>query len=396
MKLPEYISKGLLKAKGIHVPRSILLRRIQDLESNSQDITGMLPVVVKAQNLVGGRGKKGGVRICETWAKCFEVVKDLFTKGFDKNVVDEILVEEKIPKRSQEYYLSLSLDRNKKKFCLAASREGGVDIEEADEGKIRYYTINPFIGLQDFTILNAANCLDPSNAGFQRPFVSFVRSLYELSSEIGAILVEINPLVVEKNSGDLVALDAKIILDENFQVTNPNLEQIISGQNKHGEMSKFSQLGFSCVEMEGNIAVISNGAGEGMAIIDQIASMGGKVGWWVDLAGGALSGEDDSIKKLFREMLRKCPVVFLFSAFFQIGDCTLYAQILKELIAEDKEAVRNTRLLARLNGRNSSEAAALLKDTDVFVTTSAEEACRMAIQFSKANKPILNFASPGE
>lgn len=381
MRLPEYISKEIFSEKNIRVPQSLLLNSVKAFEERERQIATMLPIVVKAQNLIGSRGKKGGIRVCETLEECRQAVSSLFEEGFGDNVVEEILIEKKVTFESGEYYVSFSLDRFKKCFSLIVSNKGGIDIEEASEDSFSVTPINPLLGFQEFHALSAANVLSLNDTESRKSFVELVKTMYQIVIELGAILVEINPLVIDKETKEIVALDAKIILDANSVIKNSRLKEIVKKQKeKLAVESKISMLGYNCVELDGDIAVISNGAGEGMAIIDQVVSLGGHVGWWVDLAGGALAAGRESLKDLFREILKKRPSALLFSAFFQIGDSKIFAEVLKEIDDETSKDQGRAKIIARLCGRNAEEAAEILKDSGIHVTSSAEEACSLVVQ----------------
>ncbi|MEW5840654.1 MAG: ATP-grasp domain-containing protein, partial [Thermoproteota archaeon] len=267
MRLLEYQGKELFDQYGIRVPRSHLANNITEAREGAKKIG--IPLVLKSQLTVGGRGKAGAI----LKVKSQEELEPKFTELLHKEVKGElprgILLEEMAPIK-QELYLSLFLNRSKRCYSLIASAEGGVEIESSGN---KVVVDVPVDGISMQTAEDTAAKLGlTGNAAVA--FVDLATKLSRFASEKEAELAEINPVAI-LGDGSMVALDAKVIIDDNAMFRHPELKKYehVSALEKQAEES-----GFSLVELEGNIAILGNGAGLVMSTLDLVSDAGGKAG----------------------------------------------------------------------------------------------------------------------
>ena len=376
MRLPEYKGKLMLEKYGIRTPKGIVFNKNDYVNGRIDYLKLPLPGVVKAQNMIGGRAKSGGIKLCGTIDELKSAISGLFDEGFADNVVDEVLIEEKI-NIAHETYLSIAIDRTAGNFALIFSGTGGVEIESMPPDTIKNIGISNLIGLQKFHINYAVKPFVENGANADS-IRDFIPRLYELLKTENALLAEINPLVL-MDDGSLIAADAKIIIDDNVVKA--------SERGQYAEESKLEiaarELGVNLVELGGRIAVISNGAGEGMATIDQIIQAGGSISHWIDLGGGALSAKPEILNKFIEAVMDTKPVVLLFTAFFQIGKCDLFAESIKKIYEKRVgEATYVPKIILRLAGRNALEATKVVENTKLLILDSSQEACERAAELS--------------
>lgn len=378
LRLPEFRSKDIFRNYGIKTPEGVLLTKEQYIHGNIDYAALKVPGVVKAQNMIGGRGKAGGILPCSNAEELKKNVGNLFETGFSGNLVNEVLVEEKIS-IEKEAYLSIAIDRRAGKFVLMSSGKGGIDIESADPSNMRSVGISNLIGLQKFQTAYAAKPLIEAGASAEAA-KEVIANLYRLFKEEKMLLAEINPLVVQSD-GSLCAADAKIIIDDN---TVRASDKAAMAQQKTPLQSAAEALGVNMVELDGRIAVISNGAGEGMTTLDQIVQAGGSLSLWIDLGGGALSAKPEVLDNFIERVMDTKPKVLLFTAFFQIGKCDLFAESFRNIYLKRKgtKGAYVPQIILRLDGRNAKEAKAFSRGTDMLILDSSQEACEMAAQLS--------------
>jgi succinyl-CoA synthetase beta subunit len=376
LRLPEHLSKSMFRKYGIKTPEGVLLTRKEYEDGKLACLKLLTPRVVKAQNMIGGRGKAGGIKLCQSLEEIESVVSSLFRVGFSGKTVNELLIEEKIEIR-REAYISIAIDRAAGNFSLMSSGAGGVEIESMASEKMKIIGISNLIGLQKFHVYYAAKPIVDAGADREETHDLIFR-VYELFKTEDALLTEINPLVI-RNDGSLLAADAKIILDDNVV----KLRGKYSNTGDSGLESASRELGVNMIELGGHIAVISNGAGEGMATIDQIIHAGGSISHWIDLGGGALSAKPEILNRFIEAVMDTKPTVLLFTAFFQIGKCDLFAESFKKIYeSRAKYAMYLPKIILRLDGRNAADAKKSAEGTDMLILDSSQEACDMAVRFS--------------
>jgi succinyl-CoA synthetase beta subunit len=376
MKLHEYQSKAILARHGIPIPRGAVAAE----PGEAAEIARRLgtPVAVKAQVLVGGRGKAGGIRVAATPDEAREtaaVVLSLRIQGFQAS---RLLVEEAAD-IAREVYLGLVVDRAARRVVLMASGKGGVDIEEvarSDPGQIARCSIDPFLGLRDYQARYLASFLELPQAVWP-DFVSIAQGLYATLSESDASLAEINPLVLT-TGGNLLALDAKINLDDNALFRHPDLESLRNADEESPAEARARVAGLSYVSLQGNIGCMVNGAGLAMATLDVVRASGGLPANFLDVGGGARADRVTTALEIILADRRVRAV--LLNIFGGITRCDEVAQGVIQAVSSARPQLP---IVARLVGTNEAEGQALLSEVEgIRATRSLSEAARLAVSLA--------------
>ncbi len=375
MRLHEYQSKDIFSTYEVPIPRA----RLASTPSEAKLITEELgsPVVLKAQVLVGGRGKAGGIRLVKSPEEAEEETSKILGKRIKDIAVRRLLVEEAV-NIQQEIYLGLTVDRTKGQTLLIASAEGGVEIEEvakASPEKIFRVPINPMLGLKDFQARKLATDIEIPRK-LWRSFIKITQRLYQAYEELDATLVEINPLVITSESR-LIALDGKIILDDNALFRHMNLvdkRDITADPPEEVEARKF---GLAYIKLEGNIGCLVNGAGLAMATMDIIQHQGGQPANFLDIGGGANA---EKVSAALRIILADPQVrTVLINIFGGITRCDEVAMGIKQTLSEIKTDIP---FVIRLVGTNEKEGQRILADAHLETAASLHEAAEKAVQRS--------------
>lgn len=284
MKLQEYMAKDLLRAMGVPVPPG----EVAETAEQAAEIAGRLgPVAVKAQVLVGGRGKAGGIKLAATPEEARTAAGQILGMDLKGLTVERVLVEQQV-NIAREYYAGITLDRSRHRFILMLSAKGGIDIEEvaaSDPEAIIRTWIDPAFGLLPFQIRDAMFA-----AGFEpaamRDLESILAGLYRVMVETDAMLAEINPLAVTED-GRGIAADAKMDLDDNALYRHPEIAALEAESIADAVERYASEHGVAYVKLDGNVGVIGNGAGLVMMTLDVIKQVGGEPANFLDIGGGA-------------------------------------------------------------------------------------------------------------
>ncbi|WP_337861929.1 ATP-grasp domain-containing protein [Nitrososphaera sp.] len=363
MRLLEYQGKELFDQYGIRVPRSHLANNITEAREGAKKIG--IPLVLKSQLTVGGRGKAGAI----LKVKSQEELEPKFTELLHKEVKGElprgILLEEMAPIK-QELYLSLFLNRSKRCYSLIASAEGGVEIESSGN---KVVVDVPVDGISMQTAEDTAAKLGlTGNAAVA--FVDLATKLSRFASEKEAELAEINPVAI-LGDGSMVALDAKVIIDDNAMFRHPELKKYehVSALEKQAEES-----GFSLVELEGNIAILGNGAGLVMSTLDLVSDAGGKAGAFLDFGGKATTETIYEALKVISQI--KHIDAILVNLFGGIVKTTLVAQAILDAY---KNNVINVPVFARISGAESEKSREMLQGSRAKLYPTVDEAIQAAV-----------------
>jgi succinyl-CoA synthetase beta subunit len=363
MRLFEYQAKELFRAYAIPVPKSVLA---PDIEAAGDAFKALHhPVVLKAQVLAGGRGKAGGVVAVSDEAAARQEAARIFELSIGGEKPASVLVEESYPHQS-ELYLSLSLDRGERSFVAIAASAGGVDVESLSNKVIRKV---PLEGIDEKFAREVATLV-----GLREPsagqFVTILLALERLSREKECELAEINPLAVGTN-GNLLALDAKMIVDDNALFRHPEFARLHPEDEFEGEASKH---GFAFVWLGGNIAVVGNGAGLVLSTLDLVGDAGGKAACFLDLGGGA---QQDRIEAALR-LVNRLPGVqrILINIYGGITRTTDVAEGIRTVLSEGPIKP----LYARVSGAEEDAARKLLEGTPVNLFKSATEAVAAVVR----------------
>lgn len=291
MRLFEYQGKDLFRKYGIPVPVSALARTTEEVDSALQKVG--LPAVVKAQVLAGGRGKAGGVVTVSTRVEARKEATRIMGLRIGGEKPSSLLIEKATPHR-EEMYLSVTLDRGIGSFVVIGARVGGVDVESM-QGKI--IEPIPADGLREPMAKSFAFRMNLWGQD-EAQFVRILMDLERLSREEECELAEVNPLAIA-DDGSMIALDSKIVLDDNALFRHPEFSQLPPEDLLEGEASK---EGFSFVRLDGDIAVVGNGAGLVLSTLDLVSDAGGKPACFLDLGGGSQQQRVEAAMRLVRKL----------------------------------------------------------------------------------------------
>jgi len=363
MRLFEYQAKDIFKDYGIPVPKSILAH---DVAAAGEAFRGLNhPAVLKAQVLAGGRGKAGGVVAVHDDGEARREASRIFGLSIGGEKPASILVEESYPHQS-ELYLSVTLDRGERSFVTIATAAGGVEVESLSGKVIRKV---PLEGINESYAREVAGDLDLSEPSAGQ-FGAILLALERLSREKECELAEINPLAVGID-GNIIALDAKVIVDDNALFRHPEFAKLHPEDEFEGEASR---EGFAFVRLGGDIAVVGNGAGLVLSTLDLVGDAGGKPACFLDLGGGAQQDRIEAALKLVNK-LPECNRI-LVNIYGGITRSTDVAQGILSVLASGPVKP----IYARVSGADEEAAKAMLKDSNVKLYTTAPEAVQAVVK----------------
>jgi succinyl-CoA synthetase beta subunit len=375
MRLHEYQSKEIFSTVQVPIPRG----RLASTPSEAKHITEELgnPVVLKAQVLVGGRGKAGGVRLVKSPEEAEEEASKILGNQIKDIPVRRLLVEEAV-KIQQEIYLGMTVDRENGDTLMIASAEGGVDIEEVarvSPEKIFTIHINPLLGLKNYQSRNLATEIEVPRA-LWRDFVALTQRLYQAYCSLDATLIEINPLVITTGNR-LMALDGKIIIDDNALFRHLDLVDKRDISAEPPEEIEARKFGLSYIKLSGNIGCLVNGAGLAMATMDIIQLTGGQPANFLDIGGGASA---EKVRAALRIILADPQVkTVLINIFGGITRCDEVANGIRHTLEEIETKLP---FIIRLVGTNEEEGRRILADARLASAASLREAAEKAVQAS--------------
>ena len=372
MDIHEYQAKEILAGFGVPIPRGGLAYSPEQAAYRAREIGGG-QWVVKAQVHTGGRGKAGGVKVCNDEHEVLDAANDLFGKrlvthqtGPDGKVVYRIYIEGTVP-IERELYLGLVLDRKSERIMVVASGAGGMEIEEIAQNEpdsIVRSIIEPAVGMQAFQAREIAFGLGIDAAHVQQA-AEIIMGCYRAFRDLDATMVEINPLVVTTD-GALVALDAKMTFDDNALFRRPQISELRDKSQEDPRESQASDRGLSYVGLQGNIGCIVNGAGLAMATMDMIKQSGGEPANFLDIGGGATP---ERVAKAFRLVLADGNVqAILVNIFAGINRCDWVAEGIIKALEENPIDVP---LVVRLAGTNVEEGRKILAQSGLPIIRAA-------------------------
>jgi len=338
-------------------------------------------VVVKAQVLVGGRGKAGGVKLANTPQEAKEKASQILGMNIKGLTVTEVLVTQAVDIKA-EYYTSCIVDRDKRSVSVIFSPAGGIDIEEVaakTPEKIFTYTIDALLGLQEFNIRNLLIKAGVDSKHF-KAMSSIISKLYKIQKEKDASLVEVNPLV-ETKQGEIVCVDAKVILDDNALYRQPEfaaLSEVEEGIHPLEQRAK--KEGLTYVKLEGNIGVIGNGAGLVMGTMDLVKQVGGKPANFLDIGGGAKA---EIVRKALEQVLADKQVQGIFINIF--GGITRGDEVAKGILEATSKLDIKVPLVIRLTGTNAEEGRKILQGSKLVPCETMEQAAKKIVELASRN-----------
>ena len=387
MKIHEYQAKSLLSRFGLPVPRGMVAFTASEARAAAERLGGR--VVVKAQIHAGGRGKGGGVKVVDGADEAEQVAKAMLgmtlvtaQTGPEGRAVGRVLIEEGLD-IARELYLGLVIDRALARPVLMASSAGGMEIEqvaaETPELILRE-TIDSAFGLLPFQARRLAFGLG-LDGGAMAKAVKAMLAAYTGFREIDASLVEINPLVVT-GGGDLLALDAKVSLDDNALFRHSDLRELRDLSEEEELEVEASKYSLNYIRLDGTIGCMVNGAGLAMATMDIIKLAGGEPANFLDVGGGANA---DQIRNAFRILISDRNVkAVLINIFGGILRCDVLAE---GVIAAVQELEVGQPVVIRMEGTNVEQGKAMLQESGLNFTT--------AEAMDDAAATVVALAAPG-
>ena len=381
MDIHEYQAKEILSKFGVEVPVGALAYSPEQAAYRAREMGGE-KWIVKAQVHAGGRGKAGGVKLCDCDSAIQQACEGMFGQklvthqtGPAGKGIYRVYVEAAVA-IDREIYLGFVLDRSSQRVMIVASAEGGMEIEDISASKpesIVRSTVEPAVGLREFQAREIAFALGIEPALVQQ-MVRTLQGCYRAFLELDATMVEINPLVVTADKR-ILALDAKMTFDDNALFRHPQISELRDKSQEDQRESRAADRGLSYVGLDGNIGCIVNGAGLAMATIDTIKLAGGEPANFLDIGGGATP---DRVAKAFRLVMSDSNVqAILVNIFAGINRCDWVAEGVVQALRDNPVEVP---VIVRLSGTNVKEGQKILAKSGLPIiraTTLMEAAERV-------------------
>ena len=387
MKLQEYHAKTLLRAQGLPVPDYAVAQTPDEARAAAQTYlsAGAGKVVIKAQVLVGGRGKAGGVKLAASADAAAQVAAQILGMDIKGTTVQRVLVGPAADIVA-EFYLACVLDRSARTVMLMGSAEGGVEIEVVAAERpdaIKQIHAHPMLGLLDHHARRMAFALGLGTT-HMREFVAIAKGLYATMIANDADLVEINPLaIVRETAADgtqtqaLQCLDAKITIDDSALERHPDVAAMRDIAEEDPVDVQAREQGLSFIRLDGNIGCMVNGAGLAMTTMDLIKRAGGEPANFLDIGGGAKSDKVAAAMSLIlADVSVKAILVNIFGGIAR-GD-----EVAHGLVEARRAQSRHVPMVVRIVGTNADEAARILAeagDPDLQTAQSLDQAVEMAV-----------------
>jgi succinyl-CoA synthetase beta subunit len=383
MKLHEYQSKELLSRYGVSVPQGEVTSDFAEARAIAERLGGK--VVVKAQVLMGGRGKAGGVKLFQDAVTAGEFAKELIGKRLVSiqnpagMVVEKVLVTETID-IAQEFYVAVLLDRNIQKNIVMISAEGGMEIEEVAEKNpeaIVRLAVDPAWGLSDYEIRKAVkDAKIPAPA--QAQMVAMIKSLVKAYREGDCDMIEINPCALTPQ-GKLVAADAKVSIDDNALFKHREYLATSADSAEDPIEAEAQKRGIAYVRLGGDIGIMGNGAGLVMQSLDEIAAAGGRPANFLDVGGGA---QADRVRNCVEIILMDPNVKGLMLNIF--GGITRVDEVAKGVLSALEQIDVKVPIVARIEGTAVEEGRKILEGSKVIPAATVQEAAAKIVELAHA------------
>ncbi len=376
MKLFEYEAKQILRSYGATTPRGVVVAQGEDPLTKIREAGLAGRLVVKAQVLVAGRGKAGGVKLAPTPEEAAEIATRMLGSKIKGVTVRKVLIEEAV-EHDREWFASITVDRAVRDFVLLLSTEGGVDIEEVAREKpeaIIKYHIQPERGLLPYKARELGKEIGLRGRALNS-FASTLVAMYKAFADHYADLVESNPFTVVNDN--VVLLDARMIIDDS--AIRLGLVKAEQDPAETGELSEWEvrarRLGLNFVELKGYIGIIGNGAGLTMATMDLVKHFGGEPANFLDIGGGASA---EVMKKALSLLMEYPKARSIFINIF--GGITRCDEVAKGIVQALKEVGASKPIVIRLVGTNEEEGRAILEKAGIKAFTNPAEAAKEAVR----------------
>ena len=375
MKLLEYQAKEVLASLGIPIPPGKVARTPDEAAAACRELG---PIAVKAQVPVGGRGKAGGIKLAKTPDEARAAAAQII--GMDiKGFKVPLVYCEAALEIEREIYLGFTVDRDARANILMLSAKGGMDIEqvaeESPDSIARLYP-NPWRGPLDFELNQLV--YKAELGPLARPLAGLIKKLYRAIPDLDAVTAEINPLVVTK-TGELVAGDAKLEIDENAAYRHKDLEQRF-GSMLEGDVYEVEakKRGLTYVSLDGEIGIIGNGAGLCLSTLDLVQRAGGRAANFCDLGGGAKA---EVVENALAVILMNPRVKGVLMNVF--GGITRGDEVAKGLVTARDNLKMRLPLVVRLSGTKEEEGRKILKDNGIEPEGNAWAAAQKIVQLTR-------------
>ena len=382
MKLHEYISKQIFAKHGVPVPQGKVAATSKEAGKIAKKLGGR--IVVKAQVLVGGRGKAGGVKLAKNAKQAEAAAKNILGMEIKGLPVRKVLVDPAID-ISAEIYLGITNDRSARQPVIIASASGGVDIEEVAQKtpeKIVRVHINPLLGLLDHNIRDLAIEIELDRKHWPA-FIEITRGLWEAFRENDATLAEINPLVITSDD-QLIAADGKMDIDDNAIYRHEQLAELRDLDAEAAAEIEARKYGLTYIQLDGEIGCMVNGAGLAMATMDIIKLSGGEPANFLDIGGGAGA---EKVAAALRIILQDKKVkAVLFNIF---GGITRGDEVAKGILEALDQVKTKVPMVIRLVGTNAAEGRELLAEAKMITAETLLEAAQKAVAAARQKTEVV-------
>ena len=379
MNIHEYQAKEIFRKYGIPIPPGEVATTPEEAEKIARKFA--TTVVVKAQVHAGGRGKAGGVKLAKTAQEAKAVAAQILKLSIKGLPVQKILVTP-AAEIASEAYVGIIVDRASKRAVFMASPAGGIDIEEVaakTPEKILRHPVDPRYGLQAFEAMQLAFFLY-SDVKQVRAAAKILQQLYKAFAENGGSLAEINPLVTTP-AGDVVALDAKMVIDDNELERRPDIAALRDESAEAPSEVEARKANLTFIKLDGNVGCVVNGAGLAMATMDLVKYYGGDPANFLDIGG---SSNPEKVVSALR-IITSDPNVktILFNIF---GGITRTDDVANGIVTAIKQNPLKVPLVIRLTGTNEELALKILKDNGMSAMTDMDEAVKKAVALATGGK----------
>ncbi|MCQ2972130.1 MAG: ADP-forming succinate--CoA ligase subunit beta [archaeon] len=368
MKFFENVAKKIFNKNGIPILEGHVVWVAEDATAIASEMG--VPVAIKAQVLTGGRGKAGGIKFADTPGEAYSVADEILGMKIKDESVKHLLIEEKANILS-EFYVSVSVDRASKLPIIMASAEGGVEIENlaiSNPEKIIKYHTDPATGLLPYEGREIARKI-----GVESSLISemggIIWKLYQIFEKYDAETVEINPLILTEEG--LIAGDAKFVVENDSLFRHQDLVDLLH----------YKKRSVDFVKLDGDIAVIGNGAGLTLTGMDMIKLNGGEPATFLDIGGGA---SEDIILKALNMVLNYEPVKVVFLNV--LGGITKADDVARGVVKALEKSKRKVPIVIRLTGTNEEEGQRILEEAGIPYEVSMEKAAKRAVELCNSLK----------
>jgi succinyl-CoA synthetase beta subunit len=385
LKLYEHEAKSIFSSFAIPTPKGKLSQNSKQAYDSATTLT--MPVVVKAQVLVAGRGKAGGILFANTPEEAQKAATHLLETLIHDQRSSSVLVEEKI-QIERELYFGVTIDRLNRCYVAVALDTGGVEIEEAAKQqpeRVLRKLINPILGFRRFDARQMAKQMGYRDEQMLDLSEIFLKT-YRIGNDFDAQLIEMNPLV-ETDTGNFMAVDTRIILDDNalFRHEEFGKKRMLEKRDLNPLEFEAQKEGIDYVQLNGDIGVIGNGAGLVMATLDMINACGGKPANFLDMGGGAPPQRiEAALRIVLSNPNAKVVLVNI------LGGITLCDEVARGII-QARQLLKSAKPMAiRLVGTNEEEGRRILSEASIGVFDSMEEAAMKSVELSEKERTYGN------